>query len=358
MALATLATVVALAGLAGCDDTTGVELQIHSTVAADHVLVTATSALGPVMHTLVTPSGGDWTLQFVATFRADIGAVTFTATPLLGAVAVANCPARSVNVAPHRVVSATLDCSATTTGASGYFAAVLADQPIAYYHLGDTAASGTSAVDATGNRLDGTYGATVARQRPSLLADAAATADGAAGFPGGAANAGNSVRAAGVVLAPKTALSVELWLTSAGGNQAALPLQYDFGPGQIVPIYSLSLQSNHLVFYVHAGGKTVQSTITSAATIVNGQAYHVVGTYDETAQSMSLWVDGALDTTLAGNNGDVIHGDAPTSGLGIGGSYNDASAIGWNGVIDEVAIYGTALSAGRIQAHYASGTTK
>lgn len=356
----------AVAGLCGCDDTTGVQLAIHGSVVADQVSITASGPLGMVTHVEKAPGGSDWTLQLVATFRPDIGDVTFTATPLRNQLAVGACPARSVMVTPHHVVDAALDCVATTptmpssdggSVASGYFTTVLADSPVAYYHLGE--ATGTTAVDSAGG-LNGTYGASVTRHQPSLLADQAAAADGAAGFPGGAALAGNSVRAAGVALAPKTALSVELWLQSAGGNEGATVLQYDYGGGKVVPVYSFMLTDNHLVFYVHAGGKTTAATITSAATIATGQAYHVVGTYDESASpAMNLWIDGALDTMLAGNSGDVVHGDATTSGLGIGGAFNDGSgAIGWNGVIDEVAVYATALPLSRVQAHYQAGTTK
>ncbi len=352
----------AVIGLCGCDDTTGVQLAIHGSVVADQVSITATGPLGTVTHVEPAPGGSDWTLQLVATFRPDIGDVTFTATPLRNQLAVGECPARSVMVTPHHVVDAALDCAASPNGDGGiasgdYFGVVLADSPVAYYHLGE--ATGTTAVDSAGG-LDGAYGASVTRHQPSPLADSAATADGAAGFPGGAAVAGNSVRAAGVALAPKTALSVELWLQSAGGNEGATVLQYDYGGGKVVPVYSFMLTDNHVVFYVHAGGKTTAATITSAATIATGQAYHIVGTYDESASpAMNLWIDGALDTMLAGNSGDVVHGDATTSGLGIGGAFNDGSgALGWNGVIDEVAVYAMALPLSRVQAHYQAGTTK
>lgn len=370
MSIATkLAVVVcAILGVSGCDDTTGVQLAIHADVAADHVSITATSASGSVTRVEAAPGGSDWTLQLVATFDPNIGTVTFTATPMRGGATVATCAAASRDVTPHRVVDLTLACTPVVTGgdgdggsgdlgatdlaASGYFAAVLADLPIGYYHLGE--ATGTRAAATTG--LSGTYGGMVARHQPSLLDDAAALVDGASGFGGGSAVAANTVRAAGAALAPKTALSVELWLQAGSSNEGGLALQYDYGGAKIVPVYSLTMTQNHLVFYVHAGGKTTASTITSVGTIAPNTAHYVVGTYDETAQSMSLWIDGQLDQTLAGNSGDLVHGDATTSGLGIGGAFNDGSgAVAWNGIIDEVAIYATALDQAEVAAHYLAG---
>jgi len=237
-----------------------------------------------------------------------------------------------------------------------YFTAVLADNPLAYYHLGE-AADASDASDASGNHQTGSYGASVARRQASPLANPQALGDGAAGFPGGAARAVSGVRATGGALLPTSALAVELWLTSAGGNQDAVLAQYDYvSGGRVIPVYSLTLQGNHLVFYVHADGKTDQSTLTSSVSVAPGAPHHVVGTYDQATQTMALWIDGTVDASASGNHGDIIHGDPGTSGLGIGGPHNDSdTSFSWNGVLDEVAVYGLALPPERIVAHYLSG---
>jgi hypothetical protein len=248
------------------------------------------------------------------------------------------------------------DGSSDGAVSSDYFATVLSDNPLAYYHLGESAAAGTTALDATPNMQNGTYGASVARHQPSPLVNAQAVSDGAAGFLGGTATAATTVRSIGSgLLLPKTAISVELWLSSAGANPGAVLMQYDFFSGKMVPVYSLGLQQDHIVFLVHAAAGTTAGTLTGKTTIAAATPYHVVGTYDEATQTMSLYVNGTLDTSATGNNGDIIHGDPTTSGIGIGGSHNDG-ATAWNGVIDEVALYGYALTPARVQAHYESGT--
>jgi hypothetical protein len=343
---------------AGCDDTTGVLLHIRGGALAESVRVSATTPLGTVEHTLTPPAREHWTLSFIATFRPTIGTVSFTVEPLVAGKADATCTSGAIRVPPHRVVSADVDCDPTSpdgpTIERDYFAAVLADNPLAYYHLGE--AAGPDAADATGNHQTGSYGASVARHQPSPLANPQALGDGAAGFPGGPASAVAAVRATGSALLPSRALAVELWLTSAGGNQDAVLVQYDYVSAKVVPVYSLTLRSNHLVFYVHADGRTDQSTLTSNVSVAPGVRHHVVGTYDQATHMMALWIDGVVDTSIGGNYGDIVHGDPGTSGVGIGGPHNDSdAAFSWNGVLDEVAIYGQALSPERVVAHYLSG---
>jgi hypothetical protein len=345
---------VGLLWLAACDDTTGVQLRIHDATPADQVSVTAATALGPVSHALAPPAGPNWTLTLIATFRPDIGNVSFSAQPFAAGVPVGSCASRDVAVSPHHVVNADIACGASSDAGvvgSDYFATVLADHPLAYYHLGE--ASG-NALDATGNHQDGTYGAQVARHQVSPLANARAVADGAAGFAGGVATAVLTVQAAASFL-PKVAISVELWLNATTPTQNAVLLQYDFNSGKVVPVYSLSLQQDHVVFFVHAAGGSALSSVTSASTIAANTVYHVIGSYDQGTQVMSLWLNGALDATASGNNGDIIHGDPTTSGIGIGGSHNDAGTEAFAGILDEAAIYGFALTQDRVSAHYASG---
>jgi hypothetical protein len=369
-----LGLIAAVCAMAACQGTTGVLLHIYDATPASQVTITAATAFGSVTHALAAPPGPSWTLSFIASFRPEIGTVTFSVQPLAGSRPVGSCPTRSIYVPQYRVVDQDITCGpslppavdlrplladdlAASDGgapASDYFATVLADNPLAYYHLGE--ASGTTALDATPNMQDGTYGATVTRHQPSPLVNPQAVSDGAAGFPGGTATAATTVRSAGTgLLLPTAALSVELWLTSAGTNQGAVLLQFDYSSGKLVPVYSLSLESGHIVLLVHAAAGTTAGTLAGKTTIAAAKPYHVVGTYDGMTQAMSLYVNGVLDGSSNTNNGDLIHGDPATSGIGIGGSHNDG-AVAWDGVIDEVALYGYALTQARVQAHYASGT--
>ena len=84
-----------------------------------------------------------------------------------------------------------------------------------------------------------------------------------------------------------------------------------------------------------------------AGTVVAGQAYHVVGTFDGTTRR--LYVNGTqvASATLAG-------GATKTINMLIMGSWSGFNEY-LRGTLDEVAVYGTALSAARVLAHRNAG---
>ena len=81
--------------------------------------------------------------------------------------------------------------------------------------------------------------------------------------------------------------------------------------------------------------------------------YHVVGTYDSTAQEIKLYLNGQLidsakQITPIKNN--------PNADFLIGAYSNDATNYNYfEGLIDEVAVYDTALTLSQIEANYAGG---
>ena len=96
--------------------------------------------------------------------------------------------------------------------------------------------------------------------------------------------------------------------------------------------------------------------ISSPNTVNDGQFHHLVAT--QGAGGMALYIDGAL----VASNASVIAPDAANGYWRLGGgnltgwpSAPAASAV--NGVFDESAVYPTALSADRVQAHYTAATT-
>jgi hypothetical protein len=105
------------------------------------------------------------------------------------------------------------------------------------------------------------------------------------------------------------------------------------------------------------GGDSVNSYDAGGAplvTITPGVFYHVVATYDGSAQR--LYVNGALVNTsvltLAPGGGAMTFS---ADGLLIGRWDRLAPAFGWNGAIDEVAIYPVTLTDEQIASHYAAG---
>jgi PKD repeat protein len=97
-------------------------------------------------------------------------------------------------------------------------------------------------------------------------------------------------------------------------------------------------------------------TVNTSASYRDGEWHHVVASLGP--DGMRLYVDGRLeaqrDDTTSGQGYD---GYWRVAGDNLGGWPAGPSSSEFEGSLDEVAIYGSALSAERVASHYASGTT-
>jgi hypothetical protein len=221
-------------------------------------------------------------------------------------------------------------------GTSAYSNAVLGNGPSGYWRLGE--AGGGTAVDATGSD-NGVYTNAPSLGQTSLL-------------PGDSAN--KAVRFDGVndyvrvpssgSLSPAVRVSLEAWI-----KPTSLPTSGHFA-SILTKAESYSLQFNgpRLEFTI-IQNSTRRRLQAPAGAIVAGQTYHVVGTYEGTTQR--LYVNG-VQVASAALTGPA---SASSSPLYIG-SWN-GSAEFFKGTIDEVAVYGSTLSAARVSAHYNAATS-
>lgn len=209
-----------------------------------------------------------------------------------------------------------------------YPATVLADSPAVYLRLGD--GSGQAATDASGNGRDGTYLAGVALGQPGALVgdnDPAASFDGASG----------AVTVPDVGVDFLDTLTLEAWVKMAAAGATGVIV--DKG-------------ANAYLFRVVAGvptfGKSGVSTI--AATTVNVddlEWHHLVVT--KSGATTVMYVDGVArtgavtDATLA-DNATAVHVGRTVAGAAL-----------FRGLMDELALYPTALTAARVLAHFNAG---
>jgi hypothetical protein len=135
-------------------------------------------------------------------------------------------------------------------------------------------------------------------------------------------------------------------------------IMVDYGdPGPSVmqdPAYGLLIYNSAFNAFlwtdIAAGGGPGFGTSTQPAL---QQVYHVVETFD--GQSLRVFVNGLLESTmpLAG----TLWFASGAGGLGIGGTTLGAPGdLVFAGTLDEVAIYGVALSAQQVAKHFAAGT--
>jgi hypothetical protein len=226
-----------------------------------------------------------------------------------------------------------------------YSHAVLADSPVAFWRLGET--SGSTAADRAGSN-NATIAGNVTLNQAGALADAntAMRFDGVDGTDVRAPNSASLMAING-----STAVTMEAWVNP---QSVTLPsgyrLFYSFPgqPGTYLGLYSAGGTARFIASMVING---VQRSYYAGPAVVTGTWYHVAATYDGTA--MTMYINGAPVGQLTGLSGALSLG---ASGVQLGSYPVTGASLGFDGLVDEAAIYSYALPAGQIAAHHSLRT--
>jgi RHS repeat-associated protein len=228
----------------------------------------------------------------------------------------------------------TFRIAGATDPETGYATSVRADDPAAYWRLGE--ASGTTAGDDRTSH-PGTYAGS-----PALGGGGALSTDDdrAPSFDG--ADDRVDVPASSGFWDPGTAdFSIEAWVkTTANGGEVVASKGSSWS-------MAVSGTAGHVgqAMLSYANGAVVAY---STGRVDDGAWHHVVAVADRDT-SATVFVDGSAGPVTASPNTTAL-----TSADGV--SIGAGPAAGWfNGQIDEVAVYRKALAASRILAHYRLG---
>jgi hypothetical protein len=223
-----------------------------------------------------------------------------------------------------------------TPAASAYETAVATDAPVAWWTL-DEPPFARSVMDRQGG-ASAVYAGATRLGRPSLVTSApdstAFAFDGIGSFVNVPASTALNVT---------SAISLEAWI-----KPASVPASGRFTSVISKPeAYTLQFNGPNLEFTI-VQGATRRRLLAPAGGIVPGTAYHVVATYDGAAQR--LYVNGRQVATVA------LTGAANTNSYPLFlGAWSNTMEF-FDGTIDEPAIYGRALSAARVGAHYTAAS--
>jgi Concanavalin A-like lectin/glucanases superfamily len=216
-----------------------------------------------------------------------------------------------------------------------YRAQVLAASPVSYWRLGET--SGTTAADELGAN-PGTY-SNVTLNQPSALAS---DSNPSASFSG----SGSYVTVpSSSSLNMTSAVSVEFWVkrrTISSSYQVLVGKPGD-GASQDENYAVWLTPSNRYIAYF-GDGSTYVAVQTPAVTDTNW--HHVVASND--GSTAKIYLDGVLKQTAS----TTLKLTANTKPLNIGRA--NSNQYFFNGWLDEVAIYPTALTGATISSHYNS----
>ena len=213
----------------------------------------------------------------------------------------------------------------------------------AYWRLAE--ATGTNANDETANNLDGTY-----ENTPTL---------GAAGLLIGDSNkavdltrsSSERITVADNTLLDPTNLTLEAWVrpdSSLSFGQVRTIFAKSNSQGNDFS-YSLDyrrsgLTTNQLMFSVTTSTNT-DYTVTQ--TLTSGTNYYIAATYN--GSTMRIYVNGVEVGSGQSKTGNLRNSAQP---LRIGAFWTQDY---WDGAIDEAAVYGTAVPAATLLAHYNNG---
>lgn len=226
--------------------------------------------------------------------------------------------------------------AASVVRATPYSSQVLADNPLVYLNFDEVAGATANNLGSLGAAGNGTYIGTVLGQASAPAANLGTSA----GFNGTTANVRITDNAAFDV--GTGAFSVELWFNTTTTVRGDL-FTYKGGGGD---------------YGIHSGTGAVTNAYFnsfngSAATPINNW-YHLVNTRGP-GNLFNLYINGVL--AASGTDSDTwnIANDI-LIGANHGGNPG-IIAIPFNGRIDEVAIYNTALTQAQVQAHFAAAFT-
>jgi uncharacterized phage-associated protein len=216
---------------------------------------------------------------------------------------------------------------------SQYSATILAESPLRYYRLGELA--GTNAVDLGSQAQDGTLHGGITLGQAGLLRndpDKSELFDGSSGYI--------SLPTTGLPVGAN-AISLECWLKfptvpGVGVYGIAIGLGTN-AVGQAISIYSDAAQK--------LTASIQNAVLVQGPSIVQNVLYHCVATYN--GSTLNFYVNGISQGT-ANTTANFTYGIAS-----IG--QDIATGLFFAGIIDEVAIYSTALNSTKVINHYTIG---
>jgi hypothetical protein len=297
--------------------------------------------------------GGAWPMAYA--WRQDGVALlnATNATLVLTNLATSRAGAYSVVVsnAFGTVTSSVATLSVTATAPGSYTQAILADHPIGYWPLSES--SGTVARDYAGGNNAG-YTNVYLNQAGYLLLDVHKS------VRFGLLYTSNSLAGAvplSFATSTNAAFSVEAWVNSAvQTNDSGLITKGTGGGGEQFNLDCGGASHAYRFFVRDASGA---AHLASSSALPDNAWHHLAGVCDQRNGAVVLYIDGtnAAQGSITAGSGLLASANAVTFG-GRRSSATSAYDLQYNGRMEEVAIYNSALSAAQVRTHYATVTNR
>ena len=244
--------------------------------------------------------------------------------------------------------------SAAQAGTVAYRNTVLGDSPLVYYEFDETSGTTSANSGSSGTGNTGTINSTVTLGNATFQ-------NGGTSYDFG----GGWVSAAAIP-SSLTEWTIEAWINwdsakttdtnFVGNDQGGWNDDVLFGIGAEGGTAGVPASSLGLIQQGNPG--STRDFVTDP--LSHSVWHHVVATGSTTNGELKLYVDGILvDTDSSLTNGITFNGaggfGTPTLAVGASRTTVDAGQRPYDGLLDEVAIYGTVLNAATVEAHYDVG---
>jgi hypothetical protein len=218
----------------------------------------------------------------------------------------------------------------------------MADSPVALWRLGE-APGAVTAYSETG-QYPGTYEGSPSLGQPGLIAESIDTSMHFDGID-------DRVTANGLTAISSwpNGYSLEAWVTTDTTTQEGHIMAFNTTAGGNGMAIFRDEPTDKFKFHDCESSTCAVATSTTIPQI--GTVYHVIVTVDSSNNGV-LWVNGNAEATFVSTKRPLSNGF-----FTIGGEYDSGPTPSsfWKGTIDEAAVYGTALTAAQVQAHYQAG---
>jgi LmbE family N-acetylglucosaminyl deacetylase len=284
----------------------------------------------------VTVTGTNFTGATGVRFNGSAAVFTVASASSITATVPSNATSGPVSVTTPGGSASSSGSFTVTTTTSAYRSTVLADAPAGYWRLGE-APGATTALDET-NADPGSYLGAPALGQPGALSGDANTAvclNGTSQY---------TQMPFSAALNP-SAFSLEAWVNPTGGSGRFRSVLTSRDVGSSLARGYMLYASDANTWQLWLGTGSSYAKLYGPAVILNTWT-HLVATYD--GATARLYVNGALAATA-----NLAYAANTTRPLRIGAGRTEAYADYYlPGCLDEIAVYPSALSATRIQAHY------
>jgi parallel beta-helix repeat protein len=233
---------------------------------------------------------------------------------------------------------------------NAYTQAALSENPLVYLKLDET--SGTTAVDSSGNGLNGVY-----VDGPTLgLASVFGSGQGSAvGFNGGT----DTVTVSSTALDLTETVTLSAWIKPTAFATTWQPIFYKGVGDYMHRTYTVWLNSSGYILLDSFDGSNERTLASPSGSVPLNVWTHIAVVMDRSTGTAEIYINGALAASAApGAFPEVPAQDSAAEPLYIGYTPENSPQFGifrYTGEIDEAAVFNTALTAAQVNAQYNAG---